>query len=592
VQNDGEKTGSVPINSAERTERVARELLKILFRNIKVGLAFNIGLALLLVLGLYQYLPHLELLLWLGVQVGLNLVRYYVCWSFEQHALQHSITHWRRLALIGTVLAAFAWAYSGVFFLSPPELLPRALVLMILAGVTAGSTRILMAYPLASISFIALILIPVLLTVLYLPEIGSWTLSMATAAYFVFLTISSLALQADVVQVIEKNLANDELVQELGAVRAQLASIPNVATALMTTAGREIHTSLQQLHHQLAAYSRQTNRRDVDVDLTVAQELTEVSQALLLLGKIQGKSLEVQSHPVLLRALISESWAALAVVAEDRGVALQVEVDALLPAAITGDFLLLQRALAELLRQAVQHAKPGELLLQLQVSELSVNALPALRIVMQTAGSEVAATERPLLHSYYQHSATQLRTNSAFELRLVTVAELLHYLGSELYGEFTATTCSFAFVLPLVAAEFTLPEPVLPASTLLPVGQAAPSKKLKALLRVDDLSSRLVLEYLLRLAGHEPVVIAHDAEAVNVLSECAWDLVFIDQVQPSALGLDLLSVLASNPRYNTLSVIRLCERQNPRDVWPACVMGIIDKPPRKHEVEACIKRLS
>jgi signal transduction histidine kinase/CheY-like chemotaxis protein len=567
---------------------VARELLKILFRNIKVGLAFNIGLALLLVLGLYQYLPHLELLLWFGVQVSLNVARYYSCWSFTRHELQYSIAHWRRLALIGTVLTALAWAYAGMFFLSPPELLPRALVLMILAGVTAGSTRILMAYPLASMSYLALILIPVLLTVLYLPEIGSWTLSMATAAYFVFLTISSLALQADVVQVIEKNLANDELVRELSSLRETLALTPNVVATLMTSAARELSASVQQLHYQLVSYSRQTNA----VDLTVTQELAAVSQALLLLAQIQNKALEVQSHPLLLRALIAESWAALATVAEDRGVAVHVTVDTLLPDAITGDFLLLHRVLAELLRQAVQHAKPGELSLQLQLAQQSTSELPALRIVMHTAGAGEAATERSLLQRYYQHAGTPLRTNAALELGLVTVAELVHYLGSELYGELTATTCSFEFVLPLVAAEFALPTPVMPTSTLLPAGQVAPVKKLKALLRVDDLSSRLVLEYLLRLAGHEPVVLAHDAEAVNVLSELAWDLVFIDQLQPSATGLDLLSVLAANPGYSMLSVIRLCERQNPRDVWPACVTAIIDKPPRKYEIEACIKRLS
>ena len=134
-----ELAGSV---DQEIENRVEAEMTRMLYRSAGFGLFSNFALAVILVAGMWTYFPSAVTLGWLAVVVAISMVRYGINLAYARRALSdESLERWRALFLAGVAAAGFAWGLAGFIFLETDALLPRVLVVLIIAGLNAGAAR-------------------------------------------------------------------------------------------------------------------------------------------------------------------------------------------------------------------------------------------------------------------------------------------------------------------------------------------------------------------------------------------------------------------------------------------------------------------
>jgi diguanylate cyclase (GGDEF)-like protein/PAS domain S-box-containing protein len=117
------------------------EQVELIYTQAPVALATALVIAILMTAGLWALADTALLLLWLGAQFVQSLLRGVLVFCYRLAALQIRVSNpiWMRLYLAGTLLSGVIWGCLGLFidFAWPIEY--TVLILMGLAGVTAGA---------------------------------------------------------------------------------------------------------------------------------------------------------------------------------------------------------------------------------------------------------------------------------------------------------------------------------------------------------------------------------------------------------------------------------------------------------------------
>lgn len=119
-----------------------------------------------------------------------------------------------------------------------------------------------------------------------------------------------------------------------------------------------------------------------------------------------------------------------------------------------------------------------------------------------------------------------------------------------------------------------------------------------SILIVDDQeATRVVLDAILRVQGHDPTS-AHSADAaLEILNSTRQDLVLLDVMMPNRSGLELLDQLRHHPTLANLPVIIVTAKDRPEDQAQAFSMGADDYVTKPydpttlgHRIQAVLRR--
>jgi PAS domain S-box-containing protein len=132
-----DRSGAPPLDLT--TEQVA-----VLYRNTPVGIIATIVNATILIMLEWAVVSHRALLLWLFAMYGVSGFRLWLLLGYHRHRPPSwRAAEWHRWSVIGSTMAAFGWG-NTVWFFHPPIPLPYELiVVLVLAGMTAGATSVL-----------------------------------------------------------------------------------------------------------------------------------------------------------------------------------------------------------------------------------------------------------------------------------------------------------------------------------------------------------------------------------------------------------------------------------------------------------------
>src|SRR3954463_8834384 len=131
----GEPNHATVVLDAQSIDRkVEAEMTRLLYRSAGFGLFSNFVLALVLVAGISSYFPARLTLGWLALILVISGARAGLNWSFARRVREDAETaRWQWAFFIGVLAAGCSWGLAAWLFLQTPELLPRCLVMMIVA---------------------------------------------------------------------------------------------------------------------------------------------------------------------------------------------------------------------------------------------------------------------------------------------------------------------------------------------------------------------------------------------------------------------------------------------------------------------------
>ena len=319
----------------------------------------------------------------------------------------------------------------------------------------------------------------------------------------------------------------------------------------------------------------------LDIIRASGEHLLGLIVDILDLARIEAGRAEMNPSEIEVRAFVRSVADIVRIKADEKQLALRIEIDEGLPGRVWVDEQRLRQVLLNLLGNAVKFTDRGEV--RLHVAAAATPSL-VLRFEVRDTGIGIAEVDRERMFEPFEQGGELHRRSAGTGLGLAISRQLVRQMGSEIRLEAPAGGGSLFW---FEAAGLPVAQPSAPATNAASATNAAPTPRgyegqRRSVLVVDDIeANRTLLRDLLFELGFE----VHEADgglaALSLLGTEAIDLVLMDMAMPEMDGLETLCVIRLDPRLGRLPVLVISAHALEADVRrarEAGADGFIAKP--------------
>ena len=339
---------------------------------------------------------------------------------------------------------------------------------------------------------------------------------------------------------------------------------------------------------------------------TSANALLDIINDILDFSKIEAGKLSVEHVPFELGRLLSETLRPMAPRANDRGVALTLQLDATLPDRLIGDPGRLRQILNNLLSNAVKFTEAGEVAVTVGPGErVDATTQAWLRFAVRDTGIGIPADKQAQIFApFTQEDSSITRRFGGTGLGLTITRRLCDLLG----GTITMTSepgrgSQFVVELPFDTDDGVV-DSLRDDAAALPspaAGHAAgearrPGVRAQVLLAEDNAINELLTVTLLRRWGHEVTVAGDGEQALRLHAERHFDVVLMDVHMPGMSGLEATRRMRESergghrPRTPVIALTASAMETDRRLCMEAGMDDYLSKPLRAHELMHAVER--
>ena len=344
-----------------------------------------------------------------------------------------------------------------------------------------------------------------------------------------------------------------------------------------------------------------------------AETLLTVINDILDFSKIEAGRLELHRTPFRIRDTLADTVGALAVRAERKGLALDLDVDADVPEDLVGDSGRLRQVVTNLVGNAIKFTASGEVVVRVAREHDSARDARDtsgahaedrgewLRVSVRDTGIGIAPEKQRLIfEAFTQADGSTTREYGGTGLGLAIASQLVEMMGGRLWVESVAGRGStFHFTTRLLPHHGA---PLHRAATPTPaVGMPAiGGRRLRLLLAEDNRVNRTFAVALLERRGHEVVVVGNGREALAAIARERFDAVLMDVQMPEMGGFEATALIrerehAAGAAARRLPILALTARAMAGDRERCLAAGMdayVSKPIRPAELFEAIERLT
>ncbi|MFI6321501.1 HAMP domain-containing protein [Nonomuraea sp. NPDC050556] len=361
--------------------------------------------------------------------------------------------------------------------------------------------------------------------------------------------------------------------------------------------------------------------------------LLQLINDILDLSKVEAGRMDIHPTQLSLPKLVDYVEAAFAPLAQDKGLAFVVEVDADVPQELLTDEQRLQQVLRNLLSNAVKFTPKGEVRLRVMQAPIEVDyddetlrdAGDVIAFKVIDTGIGIAPDKREVIfEAFRQADGTTSRKYGGTGLGLSICREIARLLGGEIHvdselGKGSTFTLyvppNYAGpldprpavakpqpVIPVEEPAVTLPDPPMPLDLPLPelispgdgqkwVGHD-PLSEAKILIVDDDIRNVFALTSVLERHGATVVYAENGREGIEQLERNEdVALVLMDIMMPEMDGWATTSAIRRMPQFADLPIIALTAKVMRGDREKSIASGASDYVPKPVDVDRLLERL-
>ena len=295
---------------------------------------------------------------------------------------------------------------------------------------------------------------------------------------------------------------------------------------------------------------------------------------LLHYAALDAGQLELEREPFDVQGALRRILEARRHAAKERGLSLELWVEGSLPSALLGDLQRFQQVMGNLLDNALKFTERGRIWVVAQVENAETSRAASADVAGPPEGGEVLRIEvrdtgigipsaflEQVLEPFVQVDASASRRHGGVGLGLAISQQLVRAMGGSLgiesqVGVGTCVSLRLPFVTQREEGERTSspsmraphasmpPEPSLTTLGAPPLGEKEAELGHLDILVVDDSSAtRALMDELLRLRGHRVRLASSGREALRLLQQNQFDVLFVDYQMPAMSGLALAQLV-------------------------------------------------
>lgn len=349
--------------------------------------------------------------------------------------------------------------------------------------------------------------------------------------------VEMLSAGSDVTALKETEAALLENRQELDRARQQAEAANEAKSLFLANMSHEIRTPLNAvigINSLLVERVEAGELKELAHDaMAAANNLLDIISDVLDLSKIEAGKLSLVSVPFEPRLVVNQLERMFGLLAQEKGITLEISLAASLPSPLAGDPARIQQIGVNLLGNAIKFTEKGTVRLEVTGRALGDDQVElALKVTDSGKGISAENIER-IFNPFVQEDLSTTRKFGGTGLGLTISRRLAEMMGGTLTvssipdqgSTFTCTVlCSTCSSMPKQPAEKR-------------AARDQVCRSLRILVAEDAVVNRKMMEALLRMERHRARFVENGRDAVAAWREESFDLILMDIQMPEMDGL-------------------------------------------------------
>ena len=270
------------------------------------------------------------------------------------------------------------------------------------------------------------------------------------------------------------------------------------------------------------------------------QSLVTILNDILDLSKIQAGKLMIEIIDFDLKGLISDSLDLLYPKASEKGITLESEIGADLPAGLNGDPTRIRQVLVNLLGNAVKFTERGSVTLRVVVSERNGDTLNIRFEIIDTGIGIAKDRQNRLFQDFSQLDASTARKYEGTGLGLAISKRLTELMGGRIgVDSDEGKGSTFWFTITGKVAELKVKRSENRTREI----EFKAVRSLRILLAEDNELNQMIITAVLTKFDHTIIAVDNGRAAVDAVRDGDFDLILMDVRMPEMDGPDATRII-------------------------------------------------
>lgn len=203
--------------SGDEYHKVTASLIQYVYSQTMVGLLSSLFCASIIFIGIYdREQSNTMLYVWSGIFIAISCIRLLLYRIYIKNKYTtNNIKRWGQIYTLGCFLGGASWGLAGVILLPHLSSIQQMLLILMLAGVTAGSVPLSAAIPKAGIAFLVAALLPFIVSLILSENITYYLFDLALTLYLGYTIILTFKSYKLIKSIVILKYENDSLVDDL-----------------------------------------------------------------------------------------------------------------------------------------------------------------------------------------------------------------------------------------------------------------------------------------------------------------------------------------------------------------------------------------